>query len=246
MKVRKTTPAVRVVKLSKTVGPGDDAVEALRDVSFSVQPGELLVVKGSPGPGVMALMNCVAGLEEPDSGSVFIGDRELTAMRESDRVTLRQTNVGVLFGSLGLIPILTVAENVEVPMRLVGMPPSERRGRVEELLELVGLTEHHDQRPATLSDDQQRCVTLARALANRPKVLVADEPIGQDNSETASSIIDLLNGPVRSHQVAAIVATNNPLLIQRADHVLELLGGPILGAGTGSLSSVPAPGASPG
>lgn len=215
-------PALRAVGVTKSYGVGESAVHACADVSLSVQPGELLVVKGPSGSGKTTLLNCVGGLDEPDSGSVFVGDLELTAMRESDRVALRQTHLGFVFQSYGLIPILSAAENVEVPMRLVGMPSAERQKRVDELLELVGLARHRHQRPAELSGGQQQRVGLARALANRPKVLLADEPTGQLDSVTAGAMMDLVSGLVRSHRVAAIVTTHDPLLVQRADRVLEL------------------------
>ena len=133
-----------------------------------------------------------------------------------------------MFQSFGLIPILTAAENVEVPMRLVGIPPAERQARVDELLELVGLAKHHHQRPAELSGGQQQRVGLARALANRPGVLIDDEPTGQLDSVTAGTMMDLISDLVHSHQVAAIVSTHDPLLMQRADRVLELHDGHIV------------------
>lgn len=226
-----SVPALRADGVSRTYGAGDGAVHACTDVSLSVQPGELLVVKGPSGSGKTTLLNCIGGLDEPDSGRVFVGDRELTAMRESDRVALRQTHLGFVFQSFGLIPILTAAENVEVPMRLVGMPPAEREARVDELLEMVGLSKHRHQRPAELSGGQQQRVGLARALANRPKVLIADEPTGQLDSVTAGTMMDLISDLVHSNEVAAVVSTHDPLLIQRADRVLELHDGRLVSAG---------------
>lgn len=226
-------PALRAVGVTKSYGSGESAVRACTDVSLSVRPSELLVVKGPSGSG-KTLLNCVGGLDEPDSGSVFVGDLELTAMRESDRVALRQTHLGFVFQSFGLIPILSAAENVEVPMRLVGMPSAERQKRVDELLELVGLAQHRHQRPAELSGGQQQRVGLARALANRPKVLIADEPTGQLDSVTAGAMMDLVSDLVRSHRVAAIVTTHDPLLVQRADRVLELHDGRLQSAESGT------------
>lgn len=242
MKAKKTKPsAIRVVRLSRTVGSDDDAVEAVRDVSFSVQPGELLVLKGKSGQDTSTLLNCLAGLDEPDSGSIFIGDIELTAMREADRVSLRQTHIGVLSQSIGMIPFLTVAENVEVPMRLAGMPPGEREERVEELLELVGLTKDRQHLLAQLSGGQQQRVALARAFANRPRILIADEPYPQLDSTITSSFVDLMSNLVRSHQVAGIIATNDPLLIRRADRVLELHRGRISSSSSCANSTASAP-----
>ncbi|NJC23126.1 putative ABC transport system ATP-binding protein [Arthrobacter pigmenti] len=244
-----SAPAMRAVGINRTYGKGESAVHACQDASLSVQPGELLVVKGPSGSGKTTLLNCIGGLDEPDSGTVFIGDRELTAMRESDRVELRQTQLGFVFQSFGLIPILSAAENVEVPMRLVGMPPAERQARVDELLELVGLADHHHQRPAELSGGQQQRVGLARSLANRPKLLIADEPTGQLDSVTAGTMMDLISDLVHSHGVAAIVSTHDPLLMQRADRVLELHDGRILGgqatASAGASSVEPSDEASP-
>ncbi|WP_081746421.1 ATP-binding cassette domain-containing protein [Arthrobacter sp. H5] len=150
-------------------------------------------------------------------------------MRESDRVELRQTQLGFVFQSFGLISILSAAENVEVPMRLVGLPPVKRQARVDELLSLVGLADHHNQRPSELSGGQQQRVGLARALANRPRVLIADEPTGQLDSVTAGIMMDLIAGLVHSQNVAAVVSTHDPLMIQRADRVLELHDGRLAG-----------------
>lgn len=217
-----SVPALRASSLHRTYGVGSAAVHACRDVSLSVFPGELLVVRGRSGSGKTTLLNCIGGLDEPDSGTVFLGDRNLTALSEDERVALRQTEVGFVFQSFGLISILSAAENIEVPMRLIGLPVAERRARVDELLELVGLGDHHHQRPAELSGGQQQRVGVARALANRPRVLIADEPTGQLDSVTAGTMMDLISDLVHIEQVAAVVSTHDPLMIQRADRLVEL------------------------
>lgn len=215
-------PALRASSLHRTYGVGNAAVHACRNVSLSVFSGELLVVRGRSGSGKTTLLNCLGGLDEPDSGTVFLGDRDLTALTEDEKVALRQTEVGFVFQSFGLISILSAAENIEVPMRLVGLPVAERRARVDELLELVGLGDHRHQRPTELSGGQQQRVGLARALANRPRVLIADEPTGQLDSVTAGTMMDLISGLVHTQQVAAVVSTHDPLMIQRADRLVEL------------------------
>lgn len=202
--------------------------------------------EGAVGSGQTTLLKCLGGSDESDSGSVFVGSLELTAMRESHRVTLRQTHLGFVFQSFGLIPFLTAAENVEVQMRLVGMPPSERQERIEELMMLVDLGKHHRQRPAELSSGEQQRVGLARAHANQPTVLITDEPTRQLDSVTAGTMMDLISRLVHSHRVAAIVSTHDPLWMQRADRVLELHNGQILGGDTGAARSFSAPDAAPG
>jgi putative ABC transport system ATP-binding protein len=237
---------LRVVELTKTYGSGEDAVSACVDISLSVRPGELLMVQGPAGSGKTTLLNCIGGLAEPDSGSVFVDGVELTAMRESDRAALRQTHLGFVFQSSGLIPILTVAENVEVPMRIVGIPRDERQTRVDELLELVGLSKHGDRRATELSVDQQQRVGLARALADRPKVLIADEPTRELDGVAAGTLMDLIRDLVRSHQVAAVVSSRDRLPAGSGDHVIELRDGRICCSSTGATAPAPTPDRTPG
>lgn len=231
-----TTPALKAEGISRTYGSGDSAVHACRDVDVEVLPGQLVVVRGPSGSGKTTLLNCLGGLDRPDSGQVWLNDRELTAMREDDRVQLRQTEIGFIFQSFGLIPVLSAAENVEIPLRLVKTEPRERAERVAELLELVGLADHHNQRPAELSGGQQQRVGVARALANRPKLLIADEPTGQLDSGTAANVMDLIGELVHHQGVAAIVSTHDPLLVARADIVLELHDGAVVERITGHQS----------
>ena len=236
------TPALRAQHISRTYGSGNAAVHACQDVSLEVFPGQLLVVRGPSGSGKTTLLNCVGGLDEPDSGRVWLGDRELTAMSENERIAARQREIGFIFQSFGLIPVLSAAENVEVPLRLVRTEPAQRQARVAELLEMVGLGDHHHQRPAELSGGQQQRVGLARALANSPQLLIADEPTGQLDSETATRMMDLISELVHTQGVAAIVSTHDPLLVARADVILELHDGQVtapetVAAGRATVSS---------
>lgn len=231
-----TTPALKAEGITRTYGSGELVVQACRDVNVEVLPGQLVVVHGPSGSGKTTLLNCLGGLDRPDSGRVWLDGRELTAMREDDRIQLRQADIGFIFQSAGLIPVLSAAENVEVPLRLVKTEPPERAERVAELLEMVGLADHHNQRPAELSGEQQLRVSLARALANRPKLLIADEPTSQLDSGTAAEMIGLIGELVRHEDVAAIVATHDPQLVARADVVLELHDGAIVERTTGRQS----------
>ena len=208
--------------LTRTYGSGDAAVHALVEATLEVHPGELVVLRGPSGSGKTTLLNLLGGLDRPTAGTVRLGDRELTAMSEDELAAVRRDSLGYVFQSFGLIPVLSAAENIEVPLRLARMPAADRDARVRELLELVGLAAHAEQRPYELSGGQQQRVGIARALANRPGLLIADEPTGQLDSGTAAVMMDLIASLVHAEGVAAIVSTHDPAMAERADRVLEL------------------------
>ena len=214
--------------VDKTFGSGEAAVHALRTVSLQVDAGQLVVVKGRSGSGKTTLLNCLGGLESPDAGTVRIDGADLATMSSDDLVQLRRHRIGYVFQSFGLLPILSAAENVGVPMRLAGRDPRERDERVLELLSLVGLEGHAHQRPYELSGGQQQRVAIARALANDPAVLVADEPTGQLDTATGRAVMDLLRDLVHSRRLTAVVATHDPVMVAMADRVVELADGAVV------------------
>ncbi|WP_066365273.1 ABC transporter ATP-binding protein [Herbidospora mongoliensis] len=218
-------PLVVVDGLRKVYPRG---VEALRGVSFEAFPGELIAVRGRSGSGKTTLLNLLGGLDAPTEGRVVVDGKEVTSLPEAGLLALRRDVVGFVFQSFGLIPVLSAAENVGVPMRLSRTAPAERDERVKALLALVGLEAHANQRPYELSGGQQQRVAIARSLANRPKLLIADEPTGQLDSQTARQIMQLIRALVRSEGVTAVVATHDPSLITLADRVLELRDGVFL------------------
>jgi putative ABC transport system ATP-binding protein len=209
-------------------GNGAASVTACDDLSFDLSHGELVVIRGRSGAGKTTLLNLLGALDRPTSGSVFLDELELTTQSETALVEIRRSHLGFVFQNFGLLPMLSAAENVEVPLRLAGMESSAREARVSELLDAVGLAGHAAQRPAELSGGQQQRVGIARALACNPVVLLADEPTGQLDTATASSMMDLLVSVVRDHGVAAILTTHDPALMGRADRILELHDGRIL------------------
>jgi putative ABC transport system ATP-binding protein len=211
--------------LERTYRRGRREVHAVAGVDLDVAPGRLVAVRGRSGSGKTTLLNLLAGLDRPDAGSVHLGDVEVSALPERDLVELRRRRVGVVFQTFGLVPILSAAENVGVPLRLVGAPREEREARVAELLDAVGLAAHAAQRPYELSGGQQQRVAVARALANRPELLVADEPTGQLDSATGRAVMGLLLDLVHDHGVAAVVATHDPALVDLADEVVDLRDG---------------------
>jgi putative ABC transport system ATP-binding protein len=224
---RHARPLVVVHDVKRTYGSGRTATLALRGVSFSIGQGQLVALRGRSGSGKTTLLNIVGGLDSPDAGQVLLGARDVTAMSERERMALRRTSVAFIFQSFGLIPFLSAEENVGVPMRINAVPPRERDERVRMMLDIVGLADHARQRPGELSGGQQQRVAIARALAGNPELLIADEPTGQLDSETAKQIMRLLWTVVRSEGVTALVATHDPSLIGLADQVLQLEDGQI-------------------
>ncbi|MET9458622.1 ABC transporter ATP-binding protein [Streptomyces canus] len=224
-----TETMVRVEDIHRSFGEGAAAVHALRGVSFEVPRGELVALKGRSGSGKTTLLNIVGGLDRPDRGRVELDGVDIAGLDEDGLLALRRDRIGFVFQSFGLIPILTAAENIGVPMRLRRVDARVREERVELLLALVGLAEHAKQRPGELSGGQQQRVAIARALANNPSLLVADEPTGQLDAETGHAVMELLRAVVRSENVTALVATHDATLLDLADRVLELGDGEIVG-----------------
>ncbi|MDF0512698.1 ABC transporter ATP-binding protein [Agromyces sp. H3Y2-19a] len=213
---------LRAESVSRIFEGRGGGVHAVDGVSLEVAPGELVVVTGRSGAGKTTLLNLLGGLDRPTSGRVLLGDDDLSTLGEDGLAAVRRDRVGYVFQSFGLIPVLSAAENVEVPLRLQRTDPAERARRVAEALDLVGLGAHAAQRPYELSGGQQQRVGIARALAARPQVLLADEPTGQLDSGTAATVMDLIGELVHARGVAAVVTTHDAALVRRADRVIEL------------------------
>jgi putative ABC transport system ATP-binding protein len=213
--------------VTRTYGSGSTATAALRGVTFTVGEGKLVALRGRSGSGKTTLLNIVGGLDAPDGGSICLAGHDVTAMGERERMRLRRETVAYIFQSFGLLPVLSAAENVSVPLRITGVTPKERDHRVELMLSIVGLTDHARQRPAELSGGEQQRVAIARALATRPSLLLADEPTGQLDRQTGRHIMRLLHAVVESEGVTALVATHDPAILDLADSVLHLVDGKI-------------------
>jgi len=222
------TPIIDVKDVTRTFGSGPSATAALRGVNMTVGEGRLVALRGRSGSGKTTLLNIVGGLDTPDSGTVRIDGEDVTSMSEQQRVHLRRETVTYIFQSFSLLPGLSAAENVGVPLRIAGMAPKAREERVATMLALVGLADHARHRPGELSGGQQQRVAIARALAPRPRLLLADEPTGQLDAETGKQILRLVLSVVRSEGVTALLATHDPTLMDIADSVLHLTDGTIL------------------
>ena len=220
---------LRGAGLGREFGDGATLVRALAGVDIAVPAGRLTVVTGRSGAGKTALLNVLGGLDRPDRGRVLLGDEDIAAASEARLLELRRTRIGFVFQDFGLIPVLSVAENIEVPLRLVDADPAQRRERVDYLLERTGLAHHAKHRPSELSGGQQQRVGIARALAGTPDVILADEPTAQLDADTATSVMQLILDLTAERNLATVVTTHDPLVVERADQVLHLADGRIVG-----------------
>jgi len=222
-------PMVETRGLRRDFPMGSTVVHALDGVDLRIERGELIAVRGRSGSGKTTLLSLIGGLDLPTAGAVLVDGESVGDMRQAELVELRRRKIGFIFQGFGLLPILSAAENVEVPMRLVAADPRVREDRVAVLLEVVGLGDRARHRPHELSGGEQQRVAIARALANRPKLLLADEPTGQLDSGTGKAVMGLLRGIVRGEGLTAVIATHDPSLRDIADRVVELRDGRIIG-----------------
>ena len=216
------TTTLRAVQVTRDFASRAGVVHALSAVDLDVSAGELVVLRGASGAGKSTLLNLLSGLDRPTSGALYFGNERLDLASESHLVQYRRDRLGIVFQSFGLLPVLTAAENIEIPLRISAVNSRDRAARVAEVLELVGLSDHAEQLPEELSGGQQQRVGIARALVSRPAILLADEPTAQLDSANAATIMNLLAGLVESQGVAAVISTHDDLASERATKVLTL------------------------
>jgi putative ABC transport system ATP-binding protein len=219
-----TRDAIRIRSVTRTFGPG---VVALDSLSLAFAEGSLTAVMGPSGSGKSTLLQCAAGLDRPTSGTVLLGDTELTGLDERRLTRLRREHIGFVFQSYNLLPALTAAQNVALPLRLAGRRPA--RGQVDEALSRVGLSGRAGHRPDEMSGGQQQRVAIARALITRPGVLFADEPTGALDSTTGRGVLRLLRAMVDEHRQTTVMVTHDPVAASHADRVVFLVDGRLHG-----------------
>lgn len=212
-----------VEKLCKTYGSGETAVQALKDVSFSVAKGEFAAVVGESGSGKSTLLNCIGGLDTPTSGRIRMNGEDLFEMNEDQRTIFRRRNIGFVFQSFHLIQELNVEQNMIFPLLLDHHQP--KKERVEELLELLGLKDRRHHLPGQLSGGQQQRVAIGRALIARPMLVLADEPTGNLDSRNSRDVMELLVSASRRYQQTILMITHNMELASSADRVLKVRDG---------------------
>ncbi|WP_211244240.1 ABC transporter ATP-binding protein [Actinospica robiniae] len=222
MNAEMKAPLLEAVGVSRSFGRGRTQVNALRDIDLVVEAGRIHVVRGRSGSGKTTLLNILGGLDLPSAGSVRIDGTDLASLSERDRILLRRTRIGFVFQSFGLVSHLSAAENVSMPLRLARADPRERDRRVRRLLDLVGLSDRAEHRPAELSGGQQQRVSVARSLAQRPDLLIADEPTGHLDSNTGAGILRLLREIADVEGTAIVLSTHDRRIAEAADQVFDL------------------------
>ena len=214
---------LRVENLCKIYGEGETTVNALKNVSFSLEKGELAAVVGESGSGKSTLLNCIGALDSPTSGTVLIDRQNLFAMREEERTIYVRRNIGFVFQSFQLVPELNVEQNIIFPLLLDYRKPDSKK--VNEILNLLGLVERRHHLPSQLSGGQQQRVAIGRALITQPKLILADEPTGNLDSKNSQDVMDMLTKASRHYQQTILIITHNKSLITSVDRVFQVSDG---------------------
>jgi putative ABC transport system ATP-binding protein len=220
------TPAARAENVSKSYGDGDAAVYALDNVSVGLAAGQFTAIMGPSGSGKSTLLHVLAGLDRPTSGEIYVGDTEITHLKDKALTLLRRDQIGFIFQSFNLLPTLTAAENIVLPIRIAGRKPDDFW--VQQIVETVGLTERLNHKPSQLSGGQQQRVAAARALASRPQIVFADEPTGALDSRSGAELLGFLRNAVKDLGQTVVMVTHDPVAASYADRVLFLADGKIV------------------
>jgi putative ABC transport system ATP-binding protein len=222
----RTAVAARAVGLSKVYGEGDAAVRALDDVSVDFERARYTAIMGPSGSGKSTLLHCMAGLDTPTSGQVFIGDVDLTMLSEKALTLLRRRSVGFVFQAYNLVPTLTAAENITLPLDIAGQEPD--KAWFDEVVDTVGIRDRLSHRPAELSGGQQQRVAGARALVTRPEIVFADEPTGNLDSKASQEILTFLRSAVKEHGQTIVMVTHDASAASFADRIVFLGDGKVV------------------
>jgi putative ABC transport system ATP-binding protein len=218
---------VETVDLCKKYYLGDITVPALRGVNLKVKKGEFIVIMGPSGSGKSTLLNMIGGLDNPTSGNVYINGQDISRLSDGALTELRALEIGFIFQFYNLVPVLTAFENVELPMMVNGISEKEGKKRAKELLERVGLADRMHHRPDELSGGQRQRVSIARALANKPSIVLADEPTGDVDTKTGDEILDIMHDLNKNMGVTMIVITHDPTVSEHCDRLIRIIDGQV-------------------
>jgi len=230
-------PVIRIHNLTRVYHLEGEDITAVNTVTLDIYPHQMTAIVGRSGSGKTTLINLIAGLDAPTSGQILMMGKDLAAMSDDQRLTLRRESLGFVFQNFGLLPLLTAAENISVPLRMRGMPSKEREDRVKQALQWVGLTKRANHRPYELSGGEQQRVAVARALAAQPAVVLADEPTGQLDTQTGRRLLDLLRRLVTDLGITMVVVSHDPQVMAEADVVHEMRDGKLIDTRTKTSTS---------
>ena len=222
---RKGMEIVRLENVTKVYGKGDAVVHALQDVTMSVQKGETLAVVGASGSGKSTLLHMIGGMDVPTSGKIYVEGREITEMKDTELSVYRRRKIGFVFQAYHLMPILTVEENIQMPILLDHQKPD--KAYIDHIIELLGLKDKRKCLPGQLSGGQQQRAAIARAMANRPSLILADEPTGALDTRNGEEVMSLLQNSVRQLDQTLILITHNPDLARETGRILRMEDGRI-------------------
>ena len=220
-------PAVRTTNLWKIYPQEPDPVEAVRDISIKIETGDFVAMAGPSGSGKTTMLNMIGGLTRPSQGQISIGDQEITEMSDKDLAQLRLERIGFVFQSYNLLPVLTALENAEFTLLLSGIPKDERRTRVLELFNKIGLSGLEDRKPGKLSGGQQQRVAVARAVVANPALILADEPTANLDSKASADLLDVMERLNQDHGTTFLFSTHDPRVMERSRRLITLVDGQI-------------------
>jgi putative ABC transport system ATP-binding protein len=213
---------LRAVDLWKIYPMGDTEVSALRGVSLGISQGEILAITGPSGSGKTTLLNCLSSLDTVSRGEIYFEERDISNISDNERTKLRGERMGFIFQQYQLIPVLTAVENVELPLLLLNFPADEARKKALESLSMLGLSNRSNHKPSELSGGQQQRVAIARAIVHNPKILFADEPTGNLDSDTSDSVVQALEELNSIHGITIVIVTHDTSVSQRCNRILEI------------------------
>jgi putative ABC transport system ATP-binding protein len=223
-----TKPLIRCLGVNRVFVMGEQDFYALRDVTISIDPGELVAIVGASGSGKSSFLNVIGGLDAPSSGDIWIGDDNLAQVSEPELAKIRNEKIGFVFQQFNLLPRYDALRNVELPMIYSGITPSERRQRSTELLRLLGLGDHLNKVPLKMSGGQQQRVAIARALCNDPQIILADEPTGALDSKSSADVMQLLVSLNRERGMTVLIVTHDEKVAQQCDRIVRFADGRIV------------------
>jgi len=226
--VATAAPIIVANAVKRSFGRGTGAVHVLKGVDLSIGQGKLIAFKGRSGSGKTTLINLLSALDRPSEGEIVFQGRKLSALGDKERDHIRRKEMGLIFQSFALIPLMSAYENIEFVLRVAGVPASERKAAAEAALEQVGLKGRMHHRPFELSGGEQQRTAIARAIAHRPKLLLADEPTAELDSRTGLQIMRVFRGLVETTGMTIIMTTHDPAIMEIVDHVYELEDGRIV------------------